>query len=194
MAYFAQPVLLMFLGVPGSGKSYFAKGVSKEMNAIRINGDSMRMAIFGSREETNKLYADEKNRYKLNSYVFNGLDYVAEQILLTGRDVVYDAHHNTKKDRDNLAVLARKYNALPLVVSVETPVEVAVQRGQDRDETVDQRKMDEQTIRETIARHQAYAVPPTEEELVVHIDGLLSFDDQFTSFTKQVAGFTRGAE
>lgn len=36
MSYFKQPALLMFLGVPGSGKSHFARLVADEMNAVRF--------------------------------------------------------------------------------------------------------------------------------------------------------------
>lgn len=190
MNYFEQPLLLMFLGSPGSGKSYFARAVADKLNAVRINGDSMRSAIFGSQEEILKIYNSD-SRAKLNNYVFNGLDYVTEQILGRGYDVVYDAHHNKRGDREKLEKIAAAHNAKPVVVRINTPFEVALKRGQTREASVDQRQLSEEKMREVIARHQAATDEPTDEELVIDIDGQVPFEDQFVSFKKQL-GATDG--
>jgi len=43
-----QPVLFLMVGHAGSGKSFFAKRLLLERQAVRLNGDSLRHAIFGS--------------------------------------------------------------------------------------------------------------------------------------------------
>jgi predicted kinase len=180
-----RPLLLMFLGYPGSGKSHFARAVADKLGAVRINGDSMRISMFGSREEIEKIYSTG-DRNILNSYVFGGLNYAAEQILARGHDVVYDAHHNKRIDRTELEELAARHDALPVLIWVKTPLEVAVHRGQTREETIDQRRLSEEKIRESIARHQAVTDEPDSGEIVIAIDGQVPFDEQFKSFEAQL--------
>ena len=185
MSYFGQPLLLMFLGSPGSGKSYFARAVANKLNAVRINGDSMRLSMFGSREETERIYKSG-NRAVLNDYVFNGLDYVAEQIIMRGHDVVYDAHHNKRTDREKLEEIAIKHNAKPILIWIRTPFEIALQRCQSRQDLADQRRLTEEKTREVIARHQVATDDPADEEFVINIDGQISFEEQFASFQTQL--------
>ncbi len=175
----------MFLGVPGSGKSYFARQVADKLSAIRINSDSMRLAMFGSTEEIDRIYRTE-DRHILNKYVFGGLDYIAEQIICRGYDVVYDAHQNKRTDREPVESMAMKNDAAAIVVRVNTPHEVAYERALSRDATVDQRKMTPERARDAIDRHQKNTDNPLESENVIDIDGLQSFNDQFHIFEERV--------
>lgn len=175
----------MFLGLPGSGKSFFARQLAQRINAIRLNGDSMRLAIFGSLEEIEKVYHTE-DRAKVNSYVFNAIDYAVEQILMHGDSVVYDAHHNKRIDRASLEELAKRCGALPVVVWVKTPYEVALKRGQLRTAQADQRRLAEEKMREVMDRHQRYTDEPVKSEQVIIIDGQQLFDDQFDSYERQL--------
>jgi predicted kinase len=185
MSYYEKPLILMFLGSPGSGKSYFAKHIADKLNAVRINGDSMRLAIFGSLEEIERIY-HSNDRRKVNEYVFNGLDYVAEQILQRGQDVVYDAHQNKRIDRETVEQIAERQHALPVVISIKTPYEVAVKRGQTRESQVDQRQLSEEKMREVIARHQANTDEPVKTEHVIVLDGEIAFEEQFKEFEKRL--------
>jgi predicted kinase len=185
MSYYEKPLILMFLGSPGSGKSYFAKHIADKLNAVRINGDSMRLAIFGSLEEIERIY-HSNDRRKVNEYVFNGLDYVAEQILQRGQDVVYDAHQNKRIDRETVEQKAERQHALPVVISIKTPYEVAVKRGQTRESQVDQRQLSEEKMREVIARHQANTDEPVKTEHVIVLDGEIAFEEQFKEFEKRL--------
>ncbi len=191
MSYFNKPVILMFLGVPGSGKSYFAKGIADKLNGIRINGDSMRLAMFGSLEEIDRIYQTEDRR-KLNEYVFGGLDYVAEQILSRGCDVVYDAHQNKRVDRETVEAIAQRQNAIPIVVRVSTPEQLAFERTQTREAQIDQRQMSPERARDAIERHNASTDHPVPSENVVDIDGQQSFKEQFLIFEDYVKGIISG--
>lgn len=175
----------MFLGVPGSGKSYFARNVANKINAVRINGDSMRLAMFGSLKEMDRIY-QTKDRRVLNEYVFNGLDYVAEQILLRGQDVIYDAHQNRRSDRRTVEELAMRQGAIPIVVRINTPRDTAFERTQSREATVDQRRMTPDKARETIDRHLASSDKPDNSEHVIDIDGTRPFNEQFVVFESKL--------
>jgi hypothetical protein len=51
---------------------------------------------------------------------------------------------------------------------------------------VDQRQLSEEKMREAIARHEAATDVPTNEEVVITIDGQIPFEEQFTSFRAQL--------
>lgn len=183
----------MFLGLPGSGKSFFARQLAQKTNAVRVNGDSMRLAIFGSLEEIEKVYCSE-DRAKLNAYVFNAIDYAVEQILMHGDNVVYDAHHNKRVDRATLEELAKKCDALPVLVWVKTPYDIALKRGQERTAQADQRQLSEEKMREVMDRHQLYTDEPVESEHVILVDGQQTFDQQYESFAEQLDRIRKDAK
>jgi predicted kinase len=181
-----KPVLVMFLGVPGSGKSYFARHLAKKINAVRLNGDSMRMAIWGSLEEITKAHGD---RNRGNNMTFGAINYVVDQILATRHSVVYDAHHNRRDIRKELENMTREHGAVPIVVWVKTAEDIAIERAQAREATVDQRRLTEEEVREVITRHMKYFDEPDQTENVIIIDGTENSSTQFESYEKQVAQF-----
>ncbi len=172
----------MFLGSPGSGKSFFARQLAKRIHAVRLNGDSMRIAMFGSVEEIEKRKAN-----KDTGQVFKAIDYVITQILATNISVVYDAHHNRKAIREGLEKLAEEHGATPVVIWIKTPYEEALKRGQEREATQDQRKKTEENMRDLIARHMANFEEPTKNEKVIVIDGMVDFETQYKSYLEQIA-------
>lgn len=186
MSYFRQPVLLMFLGSPGSGKSYFARQAAEKMNAVRFNGDSMRLSIFESLDAIKKVYESD-SRQTVNSYVFNAIDYATTQVLARGLDVVYDAHHNKRSDRTGLEKIAVEYNAVPVLVWVKTPYEIALKRIQTRAPQIDQRQMDEEHAKEVMVRHQKFTDEPDANEKVIILDGQVPFQEQFVEFEASMA-------
>ncbi len=183
-----QPLLVMFLGVPGSGKSYFARHLAKRIDAVRLNGDTMRIAMFGSTENIEAIYHSDSRKI-LNSYVFRAIDYAVEQILLHGDSVVYDAHHNMRKTRLELEKLAKRCGALPVVVQIVTPYEVALERGQAREATVDQRQLSAEKMHETMQRHLKNTDHPDSSENVIEISGELPFEEQHLIFKDRVKAF-----
>lgn len=179
-----QPLLVMFLGSPGSGKSYFARRLAEKIQAVRLNGDSMRMALYGSVEGIAQQV--DRDRDQLNKQTFGAIDYAVAQILAAGHSVVYDAHHNKRSIRAGLEMLAGDYAAVPIVVWVKTPYAVALKRGLEREATADQRRLSEEKMKETMERHMANFDEPVAGEKVITIDGLLGFEEQFASYEQQL--------
>ncbi len=180
-----KPLLLALLGVPGSGKSYFARNLALEIGAVHLNSDSMRLAIFKSTDETTKIYNSE-DRPKLNTYVFGALDYVSAQILGSSTNLIYDANNNSREERVSLEKIAQEHRALAVVVWIKTPHELALKRGQERTATNEQRQLSADVMRDTIAKHAAKIDEPKDDEHVVIIDGTIPFDEQYVSFTEQL--------
>lgn len=183
-----KPLLVMFLGVPGSGKTFFASQLAKKLNAVRLNGDTMRLAIFGSVENIERVYNSE-SRPILNRYVFNAIDYATEQVLFHGDTVVYDAHHNMRKTRLGLEELAKRCEAIPIVVKIVTPYDTALVRGQNREARADQRQLSAEKMREVMERHQKNTDEPEESENVIEISGEIPFEEQYKLFKVKIQKF-----
>jgi predicted kinase len=181
-----RQLFIVLLGFPGSGKSYFAKQLVGKTGAVRLNGDSMKVALYGS-------YAKIREKGLLaeaNRRGFSALDYAAEEILRAGHDVIYDANNNKRSVRRKHELRARQYGALPVVVWLKVSDEVAKQRSMTREHAADQLRFDEIVYRETIERQKAHFDAPGAEENTIEIDGTLPFEQQFENFQKRLKVFS----
>lgn len=168
----------MMLGHPGSGKSYFAKQLAPKIHAVRFNADHMRKSMFSNPEEI----ADRKN----NPIVFGAIDYAVGEVLHAGYNVIYDIQHNARSKRETGEAIATKHDALAVLVWIKTPYEVALKRGQDRDETADQRKRSEEEMRKSIDFFMKALEEPHPNEQCIIIDGTIPFEKQYESFVDQL--------
>lgn len=179
----------MMLGYPGSGKSYFARQLADKIAAVRLNGDSMRIALFKSVEAIDA-HPDKK---LLNEQTFGAIDYAVIQVLKAGHDVIYDANNNKRGIREELEKLAQEHNAIPLVVWVKTPHEVALKRGQTREAAADSRQWPEEKMLASMNKHIANFDEPGSDEVVITIDGTIDFESQYESFNAQLADIAKQA-
>ncbi|HEY8992946.1 MAG TPA: ATP-binding protein [Candidatus Microsaccharimonas sp.] len=175
--------LFMSLGHPGSGKTYFTERLAGKIGAVRINADALRMNMFGSFDAARQF--DAETGY-LNQVVFKALDYATVQILKSDTSVIYDVQQNQRMIRDKTSQLGIDNGAVPVIIWVKTPVDIALQRGQDRDLTPDQQKHDYETMKASIEKHLQLIEHPTVDENVIVIDGTDSFDEQYLSFCDQI--------
>lgn len=180
-----KPLIHLFLGVPGSGKSYFARHLADRTNIVRINSDAMRLGIFGSLKAISAVY-HSPNRQHVNTYVDGPTQYVVSELLTRGQSVICDAHHNKRSDREAFETLAKKYDAQVVLIWIQTPFDVALTRGQERAASADQRQLSESDMREVMDRHAAAMDKPVKGENVIIIDGQLAFDQQFESYQTQL--------
>ncbi len=178
-----KPLLLLFLGFPGSGKSSFAKQLGHNIAAVRLNGDAMKTAIYGSYDyiRSNGLIAEANQRG------FSAIDYAVEEILRAGHSVIYDANNNKWSIREKLIILAEKYQALPIEIWVQAPAEVAKERATKRETAQDQPDFTETQYEESLARATANFDEPGDSEQVIKIDGTVSFDEQYESYRTQLS-------
>jgi predicted kinase len=185
MGIFEKPTIIIFLGLPGSGKSHFARSISDRYGLVRLNSDAMRTSIFGSREKTTEIY-HSGDRYILNSYVFNAIDYATEELLAKGQSVIQDANHNQRSNRKNLEELAARYNGAVVLLHIKTPEDIAMQRAQERVETKDQHRHTLEQIQDVFTRMKQNIDLPEQSEFVIEIDGMASTKDQLLSFEQQM--------
>lgn len=63
----------MFVGVPGSGKTTFAKELAVQLGAVTFNSDAIRLSMWGSRDEIWKTHTDSKKRDYGNRLTFGAM-------------------------------------------------------------------------------------------------------------------------
>lgn len=173
-----QPVFLfLMLGFPGSGKTYVARWLGPEMQAVNLRSDDLRLHMFTE----NKL--ELHTNWKYQRQVHGAMQYAAMQVLSARHSVVYDANHNSLKSRRPMQKIAREKSAIPILVWVKTPLEVARQRVIERHESGEQEVFELSFVERMAANLQ----PPTGHELYIELDGTSPETEQRQSFADQLA-------
>jgi predicted kinase len=172
----AKPFLIMLYGLPGAGKTYFARQLSERMQLAHLQADRIRAELF------------EKPRYdrQENEVVMQLMNYMAGEFLAAGMSVIYDANMMRGASRRQLRDLARQMRAQPVLVWFQIDADSAFQRNAKRDRRrIDDKfsdRMDRQTF-DSIAAHMQN--PGPSEEYVV-ISGKHLFATQFGAVSRKL--------
>ena len=108
------------LGYPGAGKTSIAKIIAKLTGAVHINSDQFRKHMFDNPEHISETEHEQ---------IYNMLDYIAEQILKSGKSVIYDANLNRYAHRQEKYDICKKTGAHAKPIWVQTDVETARKRA-----------------------------------------------------------------
>src|SRR5688572_25518988 len=94
-----KPLLIMLYGYPGSGKTFFSRQLTEQLQAAHVHGDRIRGELF------------EKPRYdkEENDVIEQLMDYMTGEFLAAGLSVVYDINAMRNSQRRTLRDLARKH-------------------------------------------------------------------------------------
>ena len=144
-----KKILILMCGIPASGKSTVAYNLAqiKKQESIIISMDSIREQWFGTRKcqaRGDEVYAQSVEDALWAFEHFN--------------IVIYDATNRTKKARKKLVETIHKYYDCPVYcIFMNTPLEVALDRNANRDESI-------QVPPAVIHRMFDTLEPPTEEE------------------------------
>lgn len=135
----AQPLVMMMVGIPGAGKSFFAKRFSDTFSAPVVSVDRIRYELFAQPQ-----FSSEEN-----SIVQRLAEYQIEELLKAKRTFIVDGACNAKTDRLRLQQMAKKNSFDTLVVWVQTHEPTAQSRATKRsqrraDDTFNSSLSDEQ--------------------------------------------------
>lgn len=184
-----QPIIVLFVGIPGSGKTTFSRALAEKLRAVLLNSDSIRIWMWGSLEEIHKNHETVEGRADANKLTFGALNYAANQVLASGQNVVYDCNANHVSERQEKHNIADKNGALSVVVRMRVPYEVSLERVQYRDEAHDQRRFSLEKAETILQRFSKEIEEPDENERVIFIDGQATFDEQYAVFEKALTQF-----
>jgi predicted kinase len=116
-----KPTLHLIMGLPGAGKSTFAKHLQKITKAVRLSSDEFRLLIY---PEPTFSQQEHDNLYGI-------IDHNVEHLLDKGYSVIYDANLNRKLHRQEKYALAKKYDAKVVLWCINTPDKLSKQRRID---------------------------------------------------------------
>lgn len=122
--------LIVLVGLPGSGKSEYAKMLEKE-GYIICSSDQMREELFG----------DEKDQDH-NAEVFQKLHEKIYNLLRGGYDVVYDACNINSKRRKQYLDSLRGINCIKEAHVIATPYDMVLEQNANRDRVVPKEVID----------------------------------------------------
>ena len=109
-----------------------------------------------SSDELRRLIVDDATDQSVNARIFAAIRYLVRQRIAVGRPITYvDATHLMRWERRHYVLLAKRYGCEVEALFFDVPVEVCIQRNQQR-----ARRVPEQAIRNMAQSMQ----PPAEQE------------------------------
>ena len=179
-----QVIVLMF-GIPGSGKTSFAKELESKLHWQRINRVSLRHELFGS--------TAFKQKVSDQAYLKTVLEARFKKVLASGQSFICDYKHNYRSERDYVYTLAQNKQALVVLVWLKTPVSTAILRGASRPNDHDSVQSSHCHMRQIIDNNLKQWDVPSASEPLIKLNGLLSLNEQlscFYQFCQQKFGLT----
>lgn len=106
----AKPLVIMTVGLPGAGKSYFARRFSETFNAPLVSYDRIRYELFNQ-----PTYGKDEE-----AIVERIADYLVHELVKTGRTFIIDGGANVKADRYQISRAVRQHGFDTLLCWVQT--------------------------------------------------------------------------
>lgn len=175
-----KPLLITFLGAPGSGKTYFASRLAPEIGAVTFNGDALRLAIHRTPDKIEQLR--NKQPARVYADVFAAMDYATRQSLAAGHSVIYDSQATKRRHRRDTEKLAAEMGAIPILVWIQTDSQVAIRRGQQRTAADDTHPYSAEKMTMLMQRFEDNVDLPADDENVIKINGEAPFSEQLEQF------------
>lgn len=155
----ARPQILLIVGNPGAGKSFFARQFSETFGAPVVSVDRIRYELF-----ENPTYGNDEN-----DLVGRMASYVMEELLKTKRSFVMDGGCNSRTERTRLLQLAKKADYAAPVIWVQTDLTTCRTRALKRypEKNIDDRyspRLNEQAF-ENLVKH--FTEPTREKHVVI---------------------------
>jgi predicted kinase len=116
---------IMMVGLPASGKSTYAKEISKKENAIIHSSDELRVELFGDINECDK-----------NGELFQELYKRIREDLKANRNVILDSTNISHKRRIAVLNEFKKFNCTKECYFIATPYEKCIEQNNLRDRKV----------------------------------------------------------
>lgn len=155
----ATPHLIVMVGIPGSGKSFFAQKFADTFNAPYVSFDTIHR-IAGEPELTEKF-----------------METLLQELFKTKQAIVYEGSGATRTERDELAKKAKAAGYQALFVWVQTDPDSAVTRARKAGWTD-----------EELNAHDERFSPPHEKEKPIVISGKHTFGTQLKIVLKRLSG------
>jgi predicted kinase len=132
-------VLYILCGVAFAGKSTLSKKIAEQKDATLVSQDAL---WFEKAKEWNLDEDSDKDWERVRQVSKR----TVEEELAKGGSVVFDDINLTYRERDELRQIAKKYNAMAVVVYVDTPRQTQLQRQEKNVSTKDRHQVKQEHI------------------------------------------------
>lgn len=157
--------VVILVGIPGSGKSFFAEYFAKAFNAPIVNVYSI----------ARSLDIDDSSAKRVG-------DLLMDELLKTGRTLIYEGPTSKKKDRKELVKKVIDGGYQPLLVWVQTETPTARSRVARKTHTG--KRLSGSEFDAALRQFE----PPTEKEKCLVISGKHTFTSQLRVVLKHLVG------
>jgi len=169
----AKPLVIMIVGLPGAGKSYFAKQFADTFSVPLICGDDIRAELFAK-----PTFSSDENQI-----IGRIQDLMLEQLLKIKGSVIIDGNNNAKIERLKTQKLAKQNGFETLVVWVQTNPDLAKSRAlKNADKPTKHLAITEEQFNQV----QKNLAQPTTENYVV-ISGMHTYSTQAKTVLRKLA-------
>jgi len=173
----SPPLLIITMGYPGSGKSYFARQFAELYGLARISEDRVRYELF----ESPQFNVDEADIIgRMNHYML-------EQIMQGQQSVIFEGSGLKISERKSLFDLAKKHKYRTLTVWMQTDIETSMQRSMKRDKRNPDSKYAFELDKSTFSKIKERLQKPTEREVAVVVSGKHAFRSQCLTVLRKIA-------
>jgi predicted kinase len=173
----ARPLLILVIGLPGAGKSFFARHFSDTFGAPLVSADEMQFELF--------------DPPKFSPLEYGLVKRLAErqltQLTKTRSSIIIDGICNTRQERQQLEQFAAAHNYGTLVVWVQTDEPTAKNRSTTRNK---KRPGDELNVKLTAEQYATQAkrvAQPVKTEDYVVISGKHTYSTQAKMVLRKLA-------
>lgn len=173
-----QPLLILVVGLPGSGKSFFARQFAENYKFFYV--------------DTGRYEAEMENLGSSRSDIASIAKKLAmvnfEQALKSFKHIIFEGNLNTAKEREVIAEKAKKAGFGVLTVWVQTDegtsVERAVNRDRRRADDKNSPTLSQEEVDQLVAK---FEKPSPKNELFVVVSGKHDFKSQSVIVLKKIA-------
>lgn len=174
----AQPLLVLVVGIPGSGKSFFGRQFAESYKFFYIDSGRYESELEGLHSSNQEISAAAK---KLVNATY-------EQALKCFKHIVLEGHFSTPKEREEMLSKARKAGFGTLIVWVQTDEETAQARALNRDRRrADDKYSLEINQDEFDEASRKFQNPNPKKEVFVVVSGKHDFKSQGVVVLKKIA-------
>ena len=172
-----RPLVMLVIGEPGSGKSFFARQFVEMFGAPLVSFDQLQFRLFS--EPT---YSQEES-----TIVTDVMKIQIEELVKTQKLFIVDGGMNSRVSRHNIQQLTKDKGYDTLVVWVQTDQATAKKRALQRD-----RRRSGDNLNHSLSEDQFESIakrltPPQSREDVIVISGKHTFSSQARTVLKRLA-------
>lgn len=170
------PLLLITMGYPGAGKTYFARQFSELYNIPRLSEDVLRYELFEkplfNQDETEIIQ-------RINNYSLT-------QLMKTRQTVICEGNFLSLAHRKSIYELATIHGYRTLTIWLQTDIETSMQRAASRDRRNPDNRYSFPIDHHTFNKIVSTLERPIEKEQTIVISGKHSFQSQSLTVLRKI--------